>query len=185
MRLDRDTCVRFGRDTRGGLGRDTRGAAALEFALALPLLITALLGTVEAFGVLRAAGKAVTAAFTVADLSAQKASQNAASLAAIVMAARQVLAPLPVGGGTLAVSITSVGYDAAGRPVLRWQYVEGGGAAVDLGRAQGLGVAGESVVIARLVYRYTPMVTAAVGPLTFTETAIARPRLVGEIAYGG
>ncbi len=160
------------------------GAAAIEFALVAPLLITALLGAAEAFDLLRASGKIVAAANTIAELTAEgQNGQTTASLGSIVAAAQQILSPLP--STTLAVSIASIGYDANGKAMLLWQYSSGTGATVDLTKAAGLGSAGTSVIEASLVYPFTPMISAYVGAHTFRETALSRPRLVPEVTYNG
>lgn len=168
------------------LAGECRGVAAVEFALALPVMITALLGTVEIANLVKSYGKAVSAAQTVADLSAQAPSLSTAQMDAIRTAAQRVLDPLPSGTGNLGLDVVSVGFDAAGTPSQLWRYQWGAvSGAPSLAGARGLGGAGESVIMVRLSYVCVPVLHHIVPSKTFTEMSYTRPRLVRRIAFNG
>ena len=168
------------------LRRDTRGVAVVEFALSLPIMITAMLGTVEIANLVKSYGKAVSASQTVADLTAQAASLTTAQMDSIRTAAQRVLDPLPSSLTNLGVDVVSVGFDAAGNPLQIWRYKWGATqATVTLTGAKGLGVVGESVIMVRLSYVCVPVLHNLVPSMTFTEVSYTRPRLVRKIALNG
>lgn len=139
------------------LPRDTRGAIAVECALLLPAMIAALLGTVETFGAVQAYGKAVSAAQTVADLTARADVQTAAGMTAIATAAQRVMDPLPSTAETMGIRVESVVF---GKP-------------------------GESVVTVSFRYAHAPLLRDIFGTLTFREIAVARPRTTRVIPFSG
>lgn len=165
---------------------DRSGVAAVEFALTLPIMITALLGTVEITNLVRSYGKAVSAAQTVADLTAQSPSLTTAQMDSIRTAAQRVLDPLPSNTGNLGLDVVSVGFDAAGNPSQLWRYQWGAvSGAPSLTGAKGLGAVGESVIMVRLSYVCVPVLHHLVPSKTFTEMSYTRPRLVRKIALNG
>ncbi|MBI3446785.1 MAG: pilus assembly protein [Magnetospirillum sp.] len=166
--------------------RDQRGVAVVEFALAMPIMITAMLGTVEIANLVKSYGKAVSASQTVADLTAQSSALSTAQMDAIRTAAQRVLDPLISSQTNLGVDVTSVGFDAAGNPLQLWRYQWGATqASVSLSGAKGLGVAGESVIMVKLSYVCVPVLHRLVPNKTFTEVSYTRPRLVRKIALNG
>lgn len=165
---------------------DRRGVAAVEFALCLPIMITALLGTVEIANLVKSYGKAVSAAQTVADLTAQSPSLTTAQMDSIRTAAQRVLDPLVTNAANLGIDVISVGYDAAGTPSQLWRYQWGAvSGSPSLAGAKGLGVQGESVIMVRLAYVCVPVLHHIVPSKTFTELSYTRPRLVRKIALNG
>jgi Flp pilus assembly protein TadG len=165
---------------------DRRGSIAVEFALVAPFLVSALLGAIEAFGMLQASAKVMAAAYSAADLIAQPSAQTDASMGSIVAAAQDILVPLPNGLGSMTLNAASIGYSAStGSPMTMWTYTTGGGSPVDITQAAGLGSHGDSVIEVTVTYAYTPLVVSFTGPVTFTETALSRPRHAGLITYNG
>jgi len=163
--------------------RSRSGSVAIEFALALPVLLTVLFGMVELTNALQVGRKLVSATQSVADLLTQEASVNDARLADIFTAAEQVVLPFPA--AALKVGVASVRFDSVGgAPIVDWQASRRGGAVATPGaRSAGLGLPGESVVIVDASYDYTPVFGAFVlGSLRFSETAVARPRRSPTIA---
>ncbi|ARJ66874.1 pilus assembly protein TadG [Magnetospirillum sp. ME-1] len=165
---------------------DRKGVAAVEFALTLPIMITALLGTVEITNLVKSYGKTVSAAQTVADLAAQSSALTTAQMDSIRTAAQRVLDPLVSNAGNLGLDVVSVGFDAAGTPSQLWRYQWGAvSGAPSLAGAKGLGAAGESVIMVRLSYVCVPVLHHLVPSKTFTEMSYTRPRLVRKIALNG
>jgi Flp pilus assembly protein TadG len=168
------------------LWRDRRGVAAVEFALCVPLMISALMGTVEIANLVKSYGKAVSAAQTVADLTAQASALTTAQMDSIRSAAQRVMDPLPTDPAKLGIDVVSVGYTAAGAPTQLWRYQWGAvSGSPSLAGAAGLGVAGESVIMVRLSYICVPVLHHLVPSKTFVEMSYTRPRLVRKIALNG
>lgn len=169
------------------LYKNTAGLAALEFALVLPLMITAMLGTVEVWNLVTSYSKTVSASQTVADLTSQSASLTTAQMNSIVVAAQRVLDPMVSNTTTLGISVVSVGFDAANKPIQLWKFGWGTAAAAapSISGAAGLGVTGDSVILVNLSYTCIPLIHDIVPQVTFTETSYSRPRLVKKIALNG
>lgn len=171
---------------RIALLKNTRGAIAVEYALLLPAMVMALLGTVETFAAVQAYGKAVSASQTVADLTARVDTQSSSSMAAIVTAAQRVMDPLPNSATIMGIQVQSVVFGSGGTPSVAWTYAWGSGATpVPISTTVGLGKSGESVVTVSFRYVHSPLLYDILGNLTFTETAVARPRTTRVIPYSG
>ena len=169
------------------LCKDTAGLAALEFALVLPLMITAMLGTVEVWNLVTSYSKAVSASQTVADLTSQSSTLTTTQMNSIVVAAQRVLDPMVSDTTTLGVSVVSIGFDAANKPIQLWKFGWGTAAAATpvISGAAGLGVTGESVIQVNLSYTCIPLIHDIVPQVTFSEASYSRPRLVKKIALNG
>ncbi|RAU21141.1 pilus assembly protein [Paramagnetospirillum kuznetsovii] len=167
------------------LGRHTDGLAAIEFAVVMPMMLIALLGTVEISNLVNSYSKTVSASQTVADLTSQSQSLTTTDLNSIVIAAQRVLDPLISDATTLGIDVVSIGFDAGNHPVQLWHYAWGMTQATALSGAQGLGVAGESVVMVTLSYKCVPLIHDIVPQKVFKEVSYSRPRLVRKIAYNG
>lgn len=168
------------------LCRDTKGAIAVEYALLLPAMVSALIGSVETFWAVEAYSKAVSAAQTVADLTARADSQSSAGMASIATAAQRVMDPLPNNTNVMGIHVASVVFGANGAMTTQWSYSWGSGATpVPLSRAADLGANGESVVMVSFQYAHTPLMDDLIGSLTFREVAVARPRTTRVIPYTG
>ena len=166
--------------------RNSKGAIAIEYALLLPAMVMALLGTVETFAAVQAYGKAVSAAQTVADLTARADTQSSTSMAAIVTAAQRVMDPLPSTASIMGIQVQSVVFGSSGTPSAQWSFGWGSGAnPVPLSTTVGLGKSGESVVTVSFRYAHAPLLHDILGTLTFTETAVARPRTTRVIPFSG
>ncbi len=165
---------------------NARGAIAVEYALLLPAMVMALLGTVEIFAAVQAYGKAVSASQTVADLTARADSQSSASMAAIATAAQRVMDPLPNSTTVMGIRVQSVVFGSSGTQATAWNYAWGTGAdPVPLSVTAGLGKSGESVVTVSFRYAHAPLLHDIFGTLTFHETAVARPRTTRVIPFSG
>lgn len=171
-------------DLLSALLRDCRGVVAVEYALLLPAMVSALMGSVETFQAIQAYSKAVSAAQTVADLTARADTQSNAAMTAIATAAQRVMDPLPSGTTTMGIHVASVVFAANGTASTQWSYSWGSGAdPVPLSVATGLGKAGESVVMVSFRYAHAPLLHGLLGTLTFRETAVARPRVTRAIPF--
>ena len=140
-------------------------------------MITLLFGSIEVTNALSLDRKLVSATQTVADLITQQRTVNAAEINDIFRSAELVMQPFAA--NDLLIGVTSVRFSQNnGNPRVDWREVRRGGNVTNpLGRAAGLGGAGDSVIIVELVYNYR----SVFGPLfftslRFTESAVSRPR---------
>ncbi|TAN61920.1 MAG: pilus assembly protein [Magnetospirillum sp.] len=169
-----------------GLISDTRGLAAIEFAMVLPVMLAAMLGTVEICNLVNSYSKAVSASQTVADLTSQSSSVTTAQMNALAVAAQRVLDPLTSDATTLGINVVSIGFDAANKPIQLWKFSWGAsGATPSIAGANGLGVTGDSVIMVQLSYTCIPLIHEIVSQITFNEVSYSRPRLVKKIALNG
>lgn len=104
-----------------------QGVAPVEFALAAPLLLALLLGTLEITRYMMIQLKTDKVADTIADLVAQDQAIELtnANLAQLVTAATEVMNPYPFGAYGYVI-ISSVAKTGTAAPTVRWQYSGGG-----------------------------------------------------------
>jgi Flp pilus assembly protein TadG len=164
--------------------RCRRGLAALEFALLFPLMLTLFCVVVEIGNFLTVNRKVVQAAQNAADLLTQEKTLGNTNFDDLIAALKLILQPYP--DASIAYQITSVVYDAStGAPAVGWQKNYGtlaSGATAPTSTATGLGLAGESSLVVKLSYQYTPIFSNIVSTsLTIAESAVARPRRVRVI----
>jgi len=157
--------------------RDERGAAAAEFAILLPIMLMLFIGVVEVTNVLRLDRKVVSAALTTADLVTQRRSISNADLDDILTAAELIVEPYSTSG--LSVGIASVRFDPdTGAGSIDWTRNENGGSVSDAATiAASVARPGESAIVVRASYSYTPLFFDFVmSATTIEETAVLRPR---------
>lgn len=168
--------------------RDRAGAAAVEFALVLPIAISLFLGTFELANVLLCHMKLVAATQTAADLLAQQSTVCVSDVTSYGTAAGLVMEPLPP--GKLSIAFASVVY-ASSSPFTAstdWHQEVNGASSIattaPIATTNGqLNKNGStSTIVATATYAYTsPLSYVLKKNYTFTETAFAQPRLVDHI----
>lgn len=172
------------------LARNAQGVAALEFAMVAPLMFMLFLGSVE-FGQAISVDRRVTqAASSTADIVARAPSEGvtAAQVDRDMSIVGQLIAPYNL--GDLTVEVVSVKAQAVpGNPnalnyVVDWSRNNRGGtpyarnSPAPFGMPQGLMVAGESTIVGRAFYNYTPLIFSYFIKEAFTmeEIFYLRPR---------
>jgi Flp pilus assembly protein TadG len=163
------------------------GLAATEFALVLPVMLAGWLGMAQLSQMSTAASKATLAAQSVGDLMSQEPSLSG-NFTDLVLAASQVLAPLPTDSSVLTVDVVSITYNTSNVPQLGWRCTTGSGGDTTaqmntaITTATGLGTSGQSVIMVTVTYSYTPTITGGmIGVQTFVERAYNKPRLALQI----
>ncbi|MDX1974290.1 MAG: TadE/TadG family type IV pilus assembly protein [Rickettsiales bacterium] len=170
--------------------RTQEGIAYLEFALALPVLLTMFLGAVEVTRYVLVAQKVEKISVTMSDLVAQSSTMSSNELDVLVQAAGQVMQPynFKPDGYVIVSSVTKTG---TAQPVVSWQYrgggdwvqpskvgTQGGAATLPSGFSM---VDKDNVIIAEIYYRFTPLMGNMVGNVisgsTLYRHAIFKPRL--------
>ena len=164
--------------------RDRRGAAAVEFAMLLPLMMTLFLGGVEVSEGVGAKRKTTLVARAVADLAAQSKKITNADMQDIFNAARVVAAPFPT-TPQLKVVVSSIAIDGAGVAKVAWSdalnaTARAVGATVTVPDA--LKSPNTTLIWAEATYDYTPAIGYALsGTFSLTDKLFMRPRYVTSV----
>jgi len=161
---------------------DHSGAAAIEFAMVLPLLVILLLGTFELGQAYTVDRRVTLAASSAADLVSQGEQIDDAGLTTIMNLADSILAPY--NANALSIDIISVVADAQGNTTVGWSYSKGGGQPYAAGSSYpmtgnlaNLITPTSSVIIAKANYTYTPVIGKyLLGGVQLKETFYLRPR---------
>ena len=96
------------------------GVAALEFAIVVPFMLLLLVGGVELGDGMAINVKVSATAHSVADMVTQNTSLSTASMQNILTGATSIIAPYPVSGSQLTVTVSEVSSDANGNLTLQW-----------------------------------------------------------------
>ena len=157
--------------------RDERGTSLVEFAFLLPVMLMLFIGVIEMTNVLRLDRKVVSAALTTADLVTQRRSISNAELDDILRAAELIVEPFAT--SALSVGVASVRFHPdTGVGTIDWTSSANGGSVADaVSVAASVATPGESAIVVRASYSYTPLFFDFVmSPSTIEETAVLRPR---------
>jgi Flp pilus assembly protein TadG len=175
------------------------GAAAVEFAMLLPILITLFFGVVETSLALLCRADISIMASTTADLISQSDVLATADINNVYNASGTILYPYydpsVAGSGKPTIRLTSVIWDTVGQSAtvgkVAWTCTQSGsgtltpgsrtvGASVTL--PQQLLTAGSSVIVSEIAYNYASATTQVIaGPINFTNNWYTRPRRVAQI----
>jgi Flp pilus assembly protein TadG len=175
----------------GTLARDRSGAAAVEFALIVPVMFILFIGSYEAANLVLAYMKLEASAETVADLVAQTRVNTvlqSTDFTNIADLAKLVLTPLPTSGTQLKIAYASITY-STGVPVIDWHLEVNSATAITVAKAGaveslanlGSETAGsaDSVIVVQLTYAYSsPISYVMSSAYTLTEWAFNRPRYI-------
>jgi len=176
------------------------GAAAVEFAILLPLMISMFFGVVETSLALLCRADVSVMASTAADLISQVNAASTSDITNVYYAAGTILYPYydPSVGGSAkpTIRITSVIYDTTSQSTtsgkVAWTCTQSGsgtlspasrtvGGTVTL--PQALMTTGGSVVIAEVAYSYvSPTTKVITGPINMTNNFYTKPRRIAQIA---
>ncbi len=168
-----------------GFARETRGAAAVEFALVTPLMISMYFGMVELSTGVAIDRKVTMVSHTLSDLIAQATAVNDTDISNVFNASSSIMTPYLA--APLTAKITAVSIDNTGKAtvVCSRSWTSGGG--VISGRAintvvtssipAGLIVNNTELIWAEVSYLYTPTIGYVVKTtVTLSDQFFARPR---------
>jgi Flp pilus assembly protein TadG len=175
----------------GNLAGDRSGAAAVEFALIVPVMFVLFIGSYEVANLVLAYMKLEASAETVADLVAQTRVNTvlqSTDFTSIADLAKLVLTPLPTSGTQLKIAYASITYNT-GSPVIDWHLEVNSATAITVanaGSVESLADLGsettgstDSVIVVELTYAYSsPVGYVLSSAYTLTEWAFNRPRYV-------
>lgn len=149
--------------------RNSSGIALLEFAIALPILLTLFYGTVEGARYYLYREKLDSAATQILDIVNQNTNVNAASLDRLFGAFPDLMSPYDIDANDTRIIVTQIvrpmdpgpGQECA--PVATWQYRQGGsrvapevGGAVNLGEIQM--TSADNAMSIEIFTRYKPLI---------------------------
>jgi Flp pilus assembly protein TadG len=177
------------------------GLAAIEFAFIAPVLVTLLLGSVEASNALECRQKVTSLASSAADLVAQTASVSASDMTNIFNAVTAIMYPFT---GTTSIVISSVASDGKGGGTVVWSLAQNGtklatGSTVVLSQpimstcntsasnsCTPCAKNACSVIMSQISYSYvSPIGKFFVGSVPITDSFFARPRKSVSVLYTG
>jgi len=99
---------------------DADAVAATEFAIVVPFMLLLYVGGVELADGMAINVKVSATAHSVADMVTQNTSLSTTSMQNILTGATAIIAPYPVTGGQLLVTVSEISSDANGNLTLRW-----------------------------------------------------------------
>lgn len=99
---------------------DADGVAATEFAIVVPFMLLLLVGGVEFAEGMAINVKVSATAHAVGDMVTQNTALSTNSMHNILTGATAIIAPYPVTGGQLLVTVSEVSSDSTGRQTLQW-----------------------------------------------------------------
>lgn len=188
---------RLARFLRGG-----EGVAAIEFAMMVPFLAVALLGTIEVGRLMLLHQKISRVTTQVSDLVSQVETVTEEDIVQVFMAAENSMSPFNIGDqGLIFVSSVSTGTNASD-PRINWQR-EGGGTYSTYSETGNVGgsadlpygftmLANRNVIVAEFFYRYEPFffetpIIKTFQPTDIRRFSVHRPRLgaLNTISAGG
>lgn len=180
-----------------GFKRDERGISAVEVAFAIPVALGLTLNGIEITRYVLLHQKTERASMTVADLVSQGEVLSVTDLNNIFLAGAFITEPFDFGANGAMVVSSVVG--SASGPVVEWQRAYGQDPQASSFGAQGAPATlpaaftvqqSESVIMAEIFYRYTPMfpdnpvLGGLIGENTVYDYAIFRPRYTVKVRVG-
>jgi Flp pilus assembly protein TadG len=99
---------------------DANAVAATEFAIVVPFMLLLYVGGIELADGMAINVKVSATAHSVGDMVTQNTSLSTASMQNILTGATAIVAPYPVTGGQLLVTVSEISSDANGKLTLQW-----------------------------------------------------------------
>ncbi len=177
------------------LREEQYGLGTIEFALTAPFLILLYLGSYQLMDATSAYHKVTATTRTLADVTTQFTSVQAADVDGILGASTTVMAPYAASNATTRIS--EIAINTVGLPSVTWSRASGG---VLLKTADlyvvpavpnsivpvALRVPGTNLIFAEVTYSYTPTAGSQfLGPITFRDQIFMNPRRSNDIPCTG
>ncbi|MDB5475242.1 MAG: TadE family protein [Phenylobacterium sp.] len=164
--------------------KDQRGAAAVEFALMLPILVSLQLASVELVRAFEAQRRIAHVAAAMADVISQGPTTTGADLTDAMKAGQILVSPLPT--TNLSLRISSLTANAQGTVAVDWTQNQNWTASGSASVPNGYLAAGESAIVADVAYDYTsPIRYLLPNAIHFVRHAYVRPRLTTQVLKTG
>lgn len=168
--------------------RDGRGVAAVEFALTVPVLIIAYLGTYEGFQAAAAYRKLSATTVELANVVSQYTTMSAGDVSTITSASSQIMAPFPT--GNLSIVLSEITTNSSSQATVTWSQAYNGGTALTPGASftlpTSMRVASTSYILVQTAYSWSPIVSGGpIGTINMTDQMYTQPRQSSSIPYTG
>lgn len=171
---------------------DTKGVAAVEFGLILPIMFMLLVGTVEFSLALTVDRRVSQVANSTADLIAQKKTISTSEVAGIMQIIEHLVRPYDPSRLRVTVLNVIANISDASDTTVCWSYEHNGGAGTysagaDYSLPEDIVEAGDSVIVAEVVYDYQPLIFSHFikSAFTLSDTLYLKPRLSSYVQYNG
>lgn len=160
--------------------RDRDGAAAVEFALILPILFMLQIGASEALEAYQAQRNVTHIAAAMADITAQSRTVTQADLDNILLASVAMIYPFP--NVNVQQRVSSLSADSSGAVSTDWtakrNYTDSAGPSVPAGYL----LSNESTIVTDVIYDYQPTFGMFLPKtIRFVKHAYVRPRLSAKV----
>ncbi len=176
----------------GKFARETRGAAAVEFALVTPLMLSMYFGMVELSSGVAIDRKVTMVSHTLSDLIAQASAVNDSDISNVFNASSSIMTPYLV--TPLTAKVTAVSIDNTGKATVVCSRQWTSGVGVGSGRVKnsvvtplipaGLIVNNTELIWAEVSYVYTPTIGYVVkSAITLSDQFFARPRQSSTVDF--
>jgi Flp pilus assembly protein TadG len=160
--------------------RDGRGAAAIEFAIILPVMAGVAFATSEICNAISLERKLTVTSRAISDIVAQSLAVSDADMLNVLKAGKVMLQPFPE--TTLKLRVTAVNIDNSGKATVAWSDASAGdprgtNTAVTLPTA--LLIPNTQIIWGEVAYNYTPLpsIIKPLWPFTYEQNQFfARPR---------
>jgi Flp pilus assembly protein TadG len=162
---------------------DRRGVSAVEFALVLPFMVAAYLGTVEVSQGITVKRKVTLTSHAVADLASQYSTIHDSDMTNILSAASAIMAPFAA--GSLTVTVSELTLDGNGNATVAWSGTLNG-TALSVGQAvtvpAALQVPNSHLILGQAQYAYNPAFGVVLtNTLTMSDKIYMTPRAGSSI----
>lgn len=169
---------------RARFAADCRGISAVEFAVLMPVMLTLLLGSVEASQGIAADRKVELTAHTLADLASQYTDVTNAVMTNILNAGAAIIAPYPA--ANLKEVVSEIAVDSQGNATVVWSDTLNG-TALTVGQTvsvpSSLATPNTYLILAQVQYGYSPTYGYVLtGTLALSDQSYVRPRESASIA---
>jgi Flp pilus assembly protein TadG len=167
---------------------DNRGVAAVEFAIAFPVLLVVYLGGYEISQGMATYRKVSDTTIELANVAAQYTTMGSLDVQSVMNASSQIMAPYPT--QNLTIVLSEITTDDSNNATVTWSQTYNGATPLTVGAAitlpAGLSAKDTSYILVQTTYLYTPVAGAAyVGPIPMTDQIYMLPRSSPSIPYTG
>ena len=166
---------------------DQCGAAAVEFALILPLMLVLYVGGAEISQAAATYRKVTDTTVELANIASQYTTMSAGDVSTVMNASSQIMAPYPT--HSLLIVLSEITTDANSNATVTWSQPYNGAAALAPGTAvtlpSGLASPSTSYMLVQTQYAFVPVISGYIGTIPMANQMYILPRQSPSIPYTG